>query len=436
MMASIPHRPQLDRARFILSCLCLLPLCFSGLVNTAQAQVKPVNVRVPNQTAWLGQYVPFFVALRANGSFDGTASFDLPQIPGAIVIKIGTPVVSSEEIDDADWFVQTHEFAVFSQRPGVLKFPEFAVRFSHREGFVGEASDHQGIVPEFEVKIQRPPGTEKIGFLVTTESYTLEENWDPAPGPAKVGDIFKRTITQRASQLSGMALSPASTKIPDGIRIYTSDAETQDQIQRGDFIGNRSETITYLLMEPGQVTLPAVTYVWWNPKSKELQSETLPAVAFEVAAAPVENIVDEAAAANQLHWGWILFAGAMLFTTAVISLYWQSILALLRGYSLRLNPPDRVAARSLMQACRTNEVNAAQKAWLIWRNTQPAGFQLTTELMSAVSDMESHLFSNRKQGNWKDDWKGDQLSSAFRNQSAAEPTMVRLAGRRLPKLNP
>ena len=45
-------------------------------------EVAPAVVRVPEATAWIGQRVPFFVELSARGSFAGTASFDLPQIPG------------------------------------------------------------------------------------------------------------------------------------------------------------------------------------------------------------------------------------------------------------------------------------------------------------------------------------------------------------------
>jgi len=403
-------------------------------VSSASGQVAPAVVRVANETAWVGQRVPFFIELRANGSFDGTASFDLPQLPGSLIIKIGAPVVSSEEIDDTSWFVQRHEFALFTQQTGKLQIPEFAVRFAHRTGFVGPVNERTAQVPAFAVNIQRPPGTQDIGFLITTEELKLSEAWEPRPGPAKVGDIFKRTIIQQATELSGMALAPASTKAPEGVRVYTSNAETEDRIQRGDFIGNRSETVTYLLKESGLINLPAVTYVWWNPKTESLEAKTLPSVDFEVAAAPVEKFEDDEKSAHTQLSGWLmLLVAAALLTMATISLRWRSILTLTRRFWSQLNPPDRVAARSLLKACRRQNVEAAQRSWLLWRSTQPAGLQLTEELNSAVIEMHSQLFSNRKQKNWV----GDRLYTAFKNQSFAEQARSgKYLKKLLPKLNP
>jgi hypothetical protein len=91
--------------------------------------------------------VPFFVELRAGGSFTGTASFDLPQLPGALLMKIGAPVVSSQNFEGRSWFVQTHEFALFSQKPGTLEVPAFKVRFASREGFTGPAADIEAQSP-------------------------------------------------------------------------------------------------------------------------------------------------------------------------------------------------------------------------------------------------------------------------------------------------
>jgi len=111
--------------------------------------------------------LPFYVELRAPGSFAGTAGFDLPQLPGTLLMKIGNPVVGSQEIEGESWFVQTHEFALFSQRPGTLEVPPFSVRFASREGFTGPAKEMQAKAPSWKVDIRRPPGSDKIGFLIT-----------------------------------------------------------------------------------------------------------------------------------------------------------------------------------------------------------------------------------------------------------------------------
>ena len=162
------------------------------------AAVSPLAVDLPETAAWIGQRVPFTIELRARGSFSGSASFDLPQVPGTLIVKIGNPVVGSKQLDGENWVVQSHEFALFSQQVGTLEIASFPVRFERREGFTGAAEAVQAETPVLKFQIERPPGSEDINFLVTTDSLELSESWEPEPGPARVGTVFKRSIVQRA----------------------------------------------------------------------------------------------------------------------------------------------------------------------------------------------------------------------------------------------
>ncbi len=222
------------------------------------AGIEPVVIRVPEAKAWIGQRLPLYVELRARGSFAGAASFSLPEIPRTVIIKIGNPVVSSQQIDGESWFVQMHEFVLFSQQSGTVEIPAFEVRFGSHDGFTGPVIEQQAQVPGTSIEIQRPPGSESISFLITTESLDLSENWQPEPqrqpGPVKAGAIFKRTIVQRAAQMTGMALTATPTDAPDGVRVYPGQPEVTDKTERGDFLGERRETITYQLQKPGSLS--------------------------------------------------------------------------------------------------------------------------------------------------------------------------------------
>lgn len=393
-----------------------------------RAEVASVVMRPPQAKAWIGQRVPFYVELRARGSFSGTASFDLPQIPGTILIKIGSPLVSSQDLEGESWFVQTHEFALFSQRSGMLAVPAFPVRFANRDGFTGPATDVQAQSPGFTVKIQRPPGSEHIGFFITTESLDVTETWDPTPGPAELGAIFKRTIIQRAPQIPGMALAPVPTTAPDGIRIYPAEAATNDKLERGDFLGERSETITYLMQKSGTLDVPALNFVWWNPKTEELQSKTFPAVTFEIATPPATAAAELATATHQA-WRWLLVTASL-----VCLLVWQRRRLAVWGshYWKTLNPPDRVAARKLLRACRDHDAAAAASAWIAWRNTQTVSFQPTPELCASVLEMQRFVFGPATTHSWR----GDDLARAFTKFVAATKTpLTHESASALPNLN-
>ena len=398
-------------------------------VLAAQAEVAPVTVRMAAPNVWVGQRATMFVELRAPGSFEGTADFELPQIPGTLLMKVGNPVVSSGDIEGASWFVQTHELALFSQKAGVLEVPAFPVTFSHHEGFVGPVTEVKTRTSAATIEIRRPPGSERIGFLVTTESLDISESWDRAPGASEVGAMFKRTIIQRAPNLPGMALAPAPTTAPEGIKVYVGHAETKDELERGDFLGERRETITYLLQQSGTLSLPALTYVWWNPETQTLDSRTLPAVTFEVAAPPAAPLPAATAAARRT-WPWLLIT-ALVAGLSVWQRHRCSRWAI-RGWK-SFNPPERVAARQLLRACRRNEAAPAATAWNAWRETQGPGFQPGPELLAAVLGLQRQLFGAVPAA----PWRGDDLVHAFKETLAAEKASFSpTAASALPELNP
>lgn len=409
--------------------LLVLMMALVALGSAARAEVAPVIVRVPETEAWVGERVRFYVDLRAPGPFEGTAGFDLPQVPAALLVKIGSPVVSSQDLEGESWFVQEHEFALFSQKAGLLTVPAFSVRFASREGFTGPAQDRQSETPVWEVAIRRPPGSDGIGFLVTTESMDITETWNPQPGPAQVGAAFERTIVQRATQMTGMALAPAPVAAPGGIRVYAGRPEVSDDTERGRFLGLRRDTLTYLLAKPGTFTVPALTYVWWNPNTETLQSKTLPAATFVVAPPALSAAAGKVDAARL---AWPLLFGAV---SAVALISWQRrrLSAWVRPWWKAFNPPDRAAGRKLLRGCRRRDAPVAERAWIAWRETQDASFQLDPELHYAVLELQRHLFGSMEGV----PWQGDKLARAFRKTLTAKKAhMVHESASALPLLNP
>lgn len=370
------------------------------------AEVAPSALRLPVEEAWLGERVSFYIELRSPGSFSGSASFDLPEVPGSVLTKIGNPVVGSAKYEGESWFIQTHEFALFSQQEGILQVPPINVRFSRREDFTGPVSEVQAQSPGFKINLKRPAGTDSGSFLVTTESLKVSEVWDPQPGPASVGAVFKRTVTQRASGMLGMALAPVPETVPNGIRLYSGKAETNDKVSRGDFIGERRETVTYLMQSAGTLQLPELTYVWWNPKSETLESTILPAVVFEIAAPPVDKDVPEAGVSNP-YWIWII---PTLLVAALIVWQKQGLAASIRKAWKRLNPPSAVAARKLIRACNANQVTTAAASWNLWLNLQGFSYQAPSELASEILELQRHIYGDAP----TEQWRGDALSRAFK----------------------
>src|SRR5262245_47940969 len=100
------------------------------LGESARAAPALVRARLQAKEALVGQRVTLVVELLSPTFFANAASFDLPRVPGAVIVKPDdTPTLSNEMIGDDSYTVQRHEFAVYAQRAGTVRIPAFTTRF-------------------------------------------------------------------------------------------------------------------------------------------------------------------------------------------------------------------------------------------------------------------------------------------------------------------
>ena len=119
-----------------------------------------------------------------------------------------------------------------------------------------------------------------------TRELRVDETWHPQSHKARVGDAFTRTVTLMASDVPGMMFPALPLIKMEGLAVYPKPPSVQDQVERGDLTGKRTETVTYMCERPGQYTLPALVIPWWDLKNHQLMRVTLPAVTLEVDPVP------------------------------------------------------------------------------------------------------------------------------------------------------
>ncbi len=408
LLALIPLRPWRPSAILFLS----------PLVTLAEPSVR---LELGKPEAWTGERLDFFIELRADGSFDGAPSFDLPEVPGTVIFKLGNPVLGSLTEDDTEYFTQRHEFALFSQADGAIELPPVRVRFAHRKGYTGPSFDESLETRPARITIRRPPGSSDLGFLVTTDSLDIEESWDPAPGPVEVGAVFKRSIVQTADNLSGIALAPAPADAPEGVRFYPGEPAVEDTSARGSLSGERRETLTYLVQQAGLHTLPAIRYDWWNPATRMLESKTLPAVSFTATAPPPPP-----AQPSPMRFLWLVPAALVVVLPLVFR---RQLRAAARWLRDRIDPPSRRAARSFLRACHHDDPAAASREWSRLRALRP-DLPASPELEARLLELQRCRFGPGPAGSWS----GRELAVAFRELPSGHRHETR--GPALPPLNP
>lgn len=275
--------------------LLLLAVPLAALSVAALAQQPLVRTHLQSKDPiWAGQRIQLIVELLAPGYFASAASFDLPDPQGVLLMPPGEhPVVDSVTIEGTRYSVQRHELNAWAMRDGELKIPPVDVRFSYKHSPLETDALTAAVTTEaVTISVQRPPGTGGQGIVISARDLRVDEQWQPEPGTEAIpaGSAFKRTIRFSANDVPGMVFPPFPSAEIDGLGIYTKQ-EVRDRSNRGTLTGARSDTITYLAKRPGQYTIPAARFQWFDIDAGKVQTVDFPARTLDVIVNP-----DQAAA--------------------------------------------------------------------------------------------------------------------------------------------
>ena len=392
----------------------LFALLFLCPPNSTLFGADIVQATIEKDTAWTGEPVPLIITLYSPGPFSGAASFELPELPRTATIKVGNPVVGSEEVDGVSYLTQRHEFRLYTQQTDEFVLPPFQVRYSAKQTFTSAPEPRVGTTPELRFRSNRPPGTESLGVVVAVTQMNVSQNWLPENSVSlEAGDVIERTVTRQADGTTAMMLPPVPASAPDGVRVYETDPIVQDKTERGASTANRVDTIKYQFERAGTFDLPAIEFVRWDPQTEELKRELLPGITVSVDGAPDARDAESInSAIDRPRWP----IGAWL--AAIVTLAWlchMPVRRILAAWQAKRNSPETVAARRVVSACRTSDPSAAYSALLDWQRVpQSLATEATAsnaaELEREFAVLSSTLFGANAGG---DKWSGKPLLAAF-----------------------
>jgi hypothetical protein len=285
-------------ARYARNLVTLL-LAAAGATSAQEAKIRAT---LPGDAAiWVGQRVTLVVELLAPGYFSGAVSFDIPDPDGVLLMPPqGRPLVSSETIDGVQYSVQRHELWAWPMRAGDQAIPAVTVQFGFKRNPLQDEVIPADVQTEtIPLTVAVPPGAEKLGTVISARNVDVKESWNPEPGngPIPAGKAFTRTITFTAPGVPGMVFPPFPAGEINGLGIYTKQ-ELDDETERGSFTGLRRDEITYVCQRPGEFTIPATRFTWFDLDAQALRTVDLPARTLTVIANPAMTSDADASAAR------------------------------------------------------------------------------------------------------------------------------------------
>ncbi|GJL81235.1 MAG: hypothetical protein DHS20C01_08690 [marine bacterium B5-7] len=250
----------------------------------------------PESEVLIGQQVSLHVDVLG---LNGWAS--IPIIPeinlsGAYVLPVSTQSSRlTETIEGESYSGQRYNWLIYPQRTGKLEIPALSIDVELKV-FGADSKTQQVNVSTSPVTIDvvTPPGAENVSNLIVSNEFTVSDQLIPVADqltkPLNTGDAIKRTITRKATGVSGMAFAPLEFDHIPGISIYTGEPQVKDIINRGTLErGVRVETLTFVAEEVGSHVLPGFEFNWWDLKSKSLKKEVLDPIKIKVISPPASQ---------------------------------------------------------------------------------------------------------------------------------------------------
>lgn len=265
----------------------LLALGIIALIGPcAGAEVRIDAFLDPADEAYLGQPVRLVVLVETDTWFVTAPRYPEIQVPGAIVLQPDTFGVNvSRREGGTTWTGQRQRYLIFPQRTGQLTIPPFRVSLAVAETGSGTAGPvEHAATPPVTTRVIAPPGAEGIDSFVTAPSYRIVERWEGEMDLLVAGNAVTREVTQTAGDTFALLLPVPEFEGPSGVAVYPAPPVLDDRTNRGSYAATRTDTVTYVLEEPGTFALPAISVNWFDLGSGRMRTEILPERILEVGA--------------------------------------------------------------------------------------------------------------------------------------------------------
>jgi len=390
----------------------LLPLALPAQDDEVKGGVD-ISIE-QDREVWAGQQITLSLDLKTSGFSFSNIHFNLPEVSGAFLMQTDTTTIKlTRKIDGRDWQIIRYPLALYPQTADRLQVPPIEVRFTTSAGFGSEEKSFEFKTDPLELTVNLPPGVKPGELIVTTTSFELEHDWQPATGAANTGDAVTLSVSRRAEDISAMLLPPLPVFQADGLAAYPQAPDVNDKTDRGDLTGERIDSITWVVEQAGAYEIPGIRFQWWDPDRRELKQQIVPGLSLDI---PPAAAADAVTATNS---SWPLKLLIAVITALLALALWLHF----RRKSHSQEPEnERTAFTRLANACKNNQAGQAYTyihAWLeyspvaVTNHPRPhtlnefAGLCDDPQLATDVDKLQKALIASSP------DWQGDELLNSL-----------------------
>jgi hypothetical protein len=265
------------------SSLIALYLFFVLFTFDLYAVEGDIKVYVQEHNAiYTSQKVTVAVELMTDAFSINDAKITFPSSPDYIVeAPQSAAYLRQEEIEGKEWQLVHYEYALYALRAGKIEIPSIAISFSASMGYGQPKKAFSFHSKSLSIKVKAPKGIKEKQFVLVSDNYVLEWEIKPESSQLIIGDALELTVTQKAKGVPDILLQPVIYPSSEYLRVYDTEPDLQSGI-KGTFDVSRTDRFTFVAIAEGNVTIPAQTMLWWNPKSEKVEVENIAEISFEI----------------------------------------------------------------------------------------------------------------------------------------------------------
>ncbi len=236
------------------------------------------------------------------------AGMDFPPSNDALIEQIQNDTHHNVQRNGQEYEVVERHYLLFPQRSGSVSLPgpvvsgQIAVRvrndqFSNdpfADLFGAGAGMMAGTKPirvegePIVLNVRPRPAAAGDGPWVPAHNVTLTADWRPDTQQLHVGDPVSLALHLQAEGLIATQLPDLSKllSVPAGVKAYPDAPKLKTEPHADTVSAMRDQTIALIADQPGDYTIPGLQLSWWDTRTNELHSATIPGRSFKVLPAP------------------------------------------------------------------------------------------------------------------------------------------------------
>lgn len=259
-----------------------------------------VEAEVDNKNPYVQQQINYTFKIYDSGGLYGEEPKLATENDEWIIKRLGEPVINSKIINGRSLREIEFEYALFPQKSGRLKAPDFVfegyyLTKSHRgaddfDDIFNQGFFNMGFSDLFasrnpimlhpdpmNIDVKPVPAANGGYWWLPASEVTLSAEWENKNPTFRVGEAVSRSVYIKAAGVIDTQLPNLKFAEIAGVKQYPEKAVTMSTQDRGKIISVKKFGNVFIPEKSGEITLPEVSVDWYNIHTKQLEKSVLPA---------------------------------------------------------------------------------------------------------------------------------------------------------------